>query len=319
MNINGPAVARPVLLYACEGVDPAAWAPAIRAAAPEVELAIWPADVAPEDVAFGFAWGNPPGFWRDFPNLRAIFSLGAGVDALMADETLPADAPVVRMVDPALAAGMSEFALMRTLHHHRGLHRYERDQAVQVWRPERPPLNSQRVVGVMGLGEMGGRCALDLARMGFQVRGWSRRPKTLDGVATFHGEAGLAAFAEGCEILVCVLPLTPQTRGVLNARLFSRLAAGACLVSIGRGAHLVEADLLAALDSGQIAAASLDVFETEPLPKGHPFWDHPGVRVTPHVAAFTFPETAAPVLGDNIRRILNGEPVADLVDRDAGY
>jgi len=308
----------PVLLIACEGVDTAAWFEALTAAAPDVELRVWPDAGDPASVDFGLAWGNPPGFWRGFPNLRAIFSLGAGVDRLLADKDLP-DVPVVRMTDPSLTEAMVEFVMMRTLHHHRLVHLYERQQAAAVWAPVRPPLARRRTVGVMGLGVLGGACAQALAGLGFKVRGWSRSPRTLEGVETFHGPDGLARFADGCEILVCVLPLTPETEGVLNAELFGRLAPQACLIQVGRGAQLVDADLLAALDSGQIAAATLDVFHVEPLPGDHPFWTHPGVRVIPHAAAFTYPETAAYVLAANLRRLVAGEPVADIVDVSAGY
>ncbi len=309
---------RPVLLFACEGVPPERWASDIRAAAPEVELRIWPDGGDPAEVDFGFAWANPPGFWRGFPHLRMIFSLGAGVDSLLLDPDLP-DAPIVRMLDPNLAEGMSEFVLMRTLHHHRSLHRYERQQREQVWRAIRPPLASERTVGIMGMGELGRACARSLLTAGFRVRGWARTVRPFDGVEMFGGDDGLAEFAAGCEILVCLLPLTPQTEGVLNADLFARLPKGACLISVGRGAHLNEADLLAALESGQIEAATLDVFRQEPLPKGHPFWSHPAIAVIPHAAAFTYPQTAAPVLADNLRRALRGEPVEGLVDRAVGY
>ncbi len=309
---------RPVLLFACEGVEPDRWAREIRAAAPEVELRIWPDGGDPAEVDFGFAWANPHGFWQGFPNLQMIFSLGAGVDALLLDPELP-DAPVVRMLDPNLAEGMTEFVLMRTLHHHRLLHRYERQQRDRVWRAIRPPLAGERTVGIMGLGELGRACAQSLLAAGFRVRGWARTARAINGVEVFAGDAGLADFAAGCEILICLLPLTPQTEGVLNAALFAQLAPGACLISVGRGAHLNEADLLAALEAGQIEAATLDVFRQEPLPADHPFWRQPGVTVIPHAAAFTYPQTAAPVLADNLRRVLSGEPVLGLVDRASGY
>ncbi|WP_374471822.1 2-hydroxyacid dehydrogenase [Phenylobacterium sp.] len=309
---------RPVLLVACEGVDTEAWLQALRAAAPEVELRLWPDGGDPAEIDFGLAWGNPPGFWRAFPSLRAIFSLGAGVDGLLADASLP-DVPIVRMADPSLTGAMVEFVVMRTLHHHRLIHLYEQQQAAAVWRPARPPLARDRRVGVMGLGALGGACARSLASFGFQVRGWSRGPREIAGVETFHGLAALADFAAGCEILVCLLPLTAETHDVLDARLFAALAPQACLIQVGRGAQLVEADLLAALESGQIAAATLDVFRSEPLPGDHPFWAHPRVRVIPHAAAFTYPETAAPVLAANLRRLLTGAPAEDVVDPGAGY
>lgn len=310
---------RPVLLFACEGVDAGAWRAEIDALQAQVEVRFWPDAGDPRDVTAGFAWGNPPGFWRRFPNLRAIFSLGAGVDTLLADRDLPTSAQVVRMLDDSMASDMSDFVRMCVTYHHRAMHEYAVLQAEGVWRSIRPPRNARRTVGVMGLGALGGRCALDLAAAGFAVRGWARRSRTLPDIATFTGEVEFEAFLAATEILVCLLPLTPETEDILSARVFSALPRGACVINVGRGRQLVDDDLLAALDSGHIAAATLDVFRVEPLPADHPFWRHPRITVVPHAAAFTHPDTAVPALAANLRRLLDGAPLAGVVDRTTGY
>lgn len=310
---------RPVLLFACEGVDAGAWRAEIDALQTQVEVRFWPDAGDPREVTAGFAWGNPPGFWRRFPNLRAIFSLGAGVDTLLADRDLPTSAQVVRMLDDSMASDMSDFVRMCVTYHHRAMHEYAVLQAEGVWRSIRPPRNARRTVGVMGLGALGGRCALDLAAAGFAVRGWARRSRTLPDIATFTGEVEFAAFLAATEILVCLLPLTPETEDILSARVFSALPRGACVINVGRGRQLVDDDLLAALDSGHIAAATLDVFRVEPLPADHPFWRHPRITVVPHAAAFTHPDTAVPALAANLQRLLDGAPLAGVVDRTTGY
>ena len=214
---------------------------------------------------------------------------------------------------------MSDFVLMRTLHYHRLLHRYEADRADRRWQPRRPPRPSQRTVGVLGLGELGAACALDVASRGFTVRGWSRTAKAIEGVDAYAGRDQLHAFARGCDILVCLLPLTSDTRGILNAELFGALARDASLIHVGRGPQLVEVDLIAALNSGQLAAATLDVFAIEPLPPEHVFWSRSELTIVPHVAAFTHPETAARVVAGEIARIGNGRRPEGAVDRTAGY
>ena len=308
---------RPVVLYACEGVDRQNWERAF-ASRPELDTRYWPDAGDLAEVDYGFAWRTPRGFWKPFPNLKAIFSLGAGVDHLIPDPDLPA-APLVRMIDPALVDGMTEFVLMRVLHHHRGMHLYEQHQAAEVWRPARPPLVGQRTVGVLGLGELGAASAQRLANQGFRVRGWSRSLKQIAGVDCFAGPDGLSVFLSACEILVCLLPLTEETADILDRDLFALLPRGACLINVGRGQHLVEADLTAALDAGQLAAATLDVVRTEPLPAGHPFWADPRIRIVPHASAFTYAETAVGVVAENIQRIEAGLAPHGLVDRAKGY
>ncbi len=307
------------VLFACEGVKAKDWLSAFANIRGDLNIQVSPDVGACESIQFGVAWNNPRGFWRRFPNLRAIFSLGAGVDGLLSDPELPVDIPIVRMLDGALADEMAEFVMARVIHHHRLLHRYEVQQSKNSWSVHRPPMANQRVVGIMGLGALGSRCANELKQRGFHVRGWARTCKELSDIDIFYGWDRLADFVTGCEILVCLLPRTLETEGILSSRLFSRLAPGACLINVGRGAHLVESDLLDAIDRGFIEAATLDVFHDEPLPETHPFWTCSAIRIFPHVAAFTRPETASKVISDNIDRILSGKSPVGVVERVLGY
>ena len=309
----------PVLLYACTGVDSEAWLSALRRELPEVEIRESLADGRAAEVDFAFVWKQPPGLLRQLPNVRAVFSLGAGVDSILGDPELPAGVPLIRMVDPGLAVGMNEFVLMRVLHYHRGMPEYESNQRLPRWEPRLPPLPEERRIGILGLGALGGLCARTLADLGFDVAGWSRTAKHLDGITTFAGDAGLAALLSRTQILVCLLPLTPQTEGILNRDTLAALPRGAFVINVARGQHVVDADLIAALDSGHIAGATLDVFREEPLPPAHPFWAHPRITVVPHVAAITQVKTAARTLASNIRVMLAGKAPPHVVDRTQGY
>lgn len=311
MDVQGKVV----VLFACFGVRPEPWLAALSQAAPELELRGWPNAGPPDEVDYVVVWAQPDGFLRQFVNLRAVLCIGAGVDRILEDSDLP-DVPIARMRDEGLTQGMVEFVLARVLHYHRLMPAYEAQQREGVWRQLPTPLARERTVGVLGLGQLGAACAASLAANGFSVRGWSRTPKSLPGVAAFDGP--LEAFLEPCEVVVCLLPLTAATRGVLNAGTLSHLS-GASLINVGRGAHLVEADLIPALDAGHLANATLDVFATEPLPASHPFWSDPRITVVPHASALTPPATAGPTIVANIRRHLAGEALHDLVDRAAGY
>jgi glyoxylate/hydroxypyruvate reductase A len=309
----------PVLLWACLDTPPEPWRAAFAAAMPELEIRMWPQIGAAEDITYAFVWKVPPGVLAGLPNLQAVFSLGAGVDRIISPDVVPPHLPLVRMVDPGLKDGMSEFVLMQTLYYHRDMPAYAAQQARREWRERDVPLARHRTVGVMGLGELGRTCAEKLAQMGFAVRGWARSAHDIPGLTCFHGAEGLGAFLAETEILVCLLPLTPDNRGILNAETFSRMPRGGFLINVARGGHLVDGDLLAALESGQIAGATLDVFQVEPLPAAHPFWSHPRIIVMPHASAPTYPETAAPTVIEGIRRHQAGLPLLNLVDRGAGY
>lgn len=279
----------------------------------------------PAEVEYAAVWRPDPGTLAALPNLKAIFNLGAGVDALMADRTLP-DVPIVRIVDPDLTARMTEWVVMNVLMHHRRAAAFRDQQARAEWRGLRQPAARAVRVGIMGMGVLGQDAAEVLVRLGFDVAGWSRSPRDVPGVTMFHGDGGLAPFLARTDILVVLLPSTPQTRGILNRDLFAGLArdnhmGGPVLINAGRGALQVEADILAALDDGTLAAAALDVFETEPLPPTSRLWAHPKVTITPHCAA----DSDADALGERIlagiAALEKGEALdpAHLVDRTRGY
>ena len=295
------------------------WQRALRAHAPDLTVHDWPYEGDPAEIEFALVWAPPRGALRRFPNLRAIFSIGAGIDHLASDPDLPEGVPVVRMVEPGLTSGMTEFVILSVLTHHRFMLDYAAQQRDKVWREIPQIAAGRRRIGIMGLGVLGGDAGEKLAALGFDVAGWSRRPKERPGITAFHGADGLAPFLARSDILVCLLPLTPETEGILNARAFAALPRGAALISIGRGNQVVEADLLAALDSGQIGGASLDVFREEPLPPESPFWAHPRAIVTPHVASMTIPDTAAEAVAANIRRLHAGQPLLHVVDLKRGY
>lgn len=298
--------------------DAESWREAFRKLDPEIELRVWPDTGPVEDIEFVLAWYPKTGDLNRYPNLKAVFWLGAGVDWLLRQKDLPA-VPFVRLVDPGLTAGMTEYVLLHTLRYHRRQPEIDEAQRRREWIDIVYPLPWNRRVGILGLGVLGRAAALKLAALDFDVAGWSRTPKSIEGVACFHGNDQLQAFLARTEILVCLLPLTPATQGIIDAKLLAALPRGACFINAGRGGHVVDADLLAALDSGQIAHATLDVFTTEPLPPDHPYWTHPRVTVTPHVASITHAETAAAGIYDGMKRVRAGLPLDNVVDFERGY
>ena len=295
------------------------WRAALARAAPDLDFRDWDEPGDPADVEFALVWKPPRGGLRRFPNLKVIFSLGAGVDHLLGDTDLPGGVPVVRMIESELTRGMSEYVALHVLRHHRRQRELEAQQRAGEWNIIVVPTAPSRRVGIMGLGVMGVAAAVALVALEFDVAGWSRTQKTLANVESFHGEAGLGRFLARTEILVCLLPLTPQTEGILNAGLFAGLPQGACVINAARGGHMVEEDLLAELESGQIAEATLDVFRTEPLPPDSPFWSHPRVTITPHNASITDPDSGARRVAEIIGRFRRGEPLPNTIDPAAGY
>jgi glyoxylate/hydroxypyruvate reductase len=299
--------------------DPAeAWREALLAAIPDLDFRIWPEVGEPAEIDLALVWRPPPGELARYPNLRAILSLGAGIDGLLVQPGLP-DVPIVRMVDPSLTRTMTEYVVLATLRHHRQFDHFEREQQAGHWSYAFPAQAADRRIGVMGLGVLGGAVARGLTDQGFPVAGWSRAAKRLSGIESFAGRTGLRAFLARTDILVCLLPLTRDTAGILNAATFAGLPCGAYLINVARGAHLVEDDLIAALDSGQLAGATLDVFLEEPLPQENPLWRHPKVLITPHVASYASPQTAAEGVAANIHRARAGQPLLHQVDRARGY
>ena len=308
-----------VLVFYSDVDDPRPWRAALTAAIPQLDFRVWPEAGRLEEVDYALVWRPPPGMLAQLPRLKAILSLGAGVDHVFADPQLPRQVPLTRMVDAGLAAQMSEYALYGVLHFHRSMDQYAVLQRRGEWRQLPAVPAHERTVGVMGLGVLGADFARKAAALGFRVLGWSRSPKDLPGVETSHGPDALNAFLARTQILVNFLPLTPQTEGLLDAKLFERLPRGAYLANLARGAHVAEADLLDALASGQIAGAMLDVFAREPLPPSHPFWMHPNVIVTPHIAAQAIASLMVEQVVDNIRRIERGDTPIGLVDVARGY
>ncbi|TDP72890.1 2-hydroxyacid dehydrogenase [Roseateles toxinivorans] len=263
---------------------------------------------------------NPPqGSLQDLPGLRLIQSLWAGVDRLLTDTSLPAEVPLARMVDPAMNEAMVQTALWAVLALHRGFYDVQHQQQQALWQaPAQCRAHEWRVL-VLGLGELGGRVAGTLAHLGYDVCGWSTRPATIAGVRTGSGEAELAQLLAEADTVINLLPLTDQTRGFFAAARFAAMKRGSTLVNLARGAHVIEADLLVALDSGQLSRAVLDVFSVEPLPAAHPFWAHPKITVLPHTAAQTDPRSAAEVVKANLAALREGRPLAHLVARSKGY
>lgn len=274
----------------------------------------------PGDIGYALVWEPDPGWLASLPNLKLIISSGAGVDHILADPQRPAHVPVARLVTQATAGEMSEFVLAAALGITKEFKRFANDQATGRWEtPETTRMIRDMRVGVMGLGYLGAATATLLARTGFPTAGWSRSPARLAGVESYAGPAQLPAFLARTDILVCLLPGTDATRGILGAATFAQLPRGAALVSVGRGSHMVAADVLAALDAGQLSQAVLDVFETEPLPADSPLWKHPGVIVTPHCAATPTRYERARYVADLIRRCEAGEPLPNLYDPAKGY
>jgi glyoxylate/hydroxypyruvate reductase A len=308
-----------ILLVTSHAGQAEIWRSELAKRLPDVELRVYPQTGDPTAVEVALAWKAPHGVLAGLPQLRLICSLGMGLDHLLEDPTLPVDVPIVRLVDPNMVRQMSEYALYAVLHFHRRFDVYARFQEEQRWEELPLPHTERRHVGVMGLGEIGADCARKLAALGFQVSGWSRSARDLPGIRCFSGESGLSAFLTASEILVVVLPLTAATAGIVNARTIAFMPRGAYIVNTARGALLVEQDLLAALDSGQLAGVMLDVTQTEPLPPSDPLWRHPNVRITPHIAGLTNPYTAIEPIVDNIRRLQSGLPLEHLVDRSRGY
>ena len=306
------------LLYKANMVRGAEWASFFAERAPDLPFRLWPDIGDPADVRYLVAWVPPDDIATTFPNLELVFSVGAGVDQFDASK-VPPHIPLVRMLEPGIAETMVEYVTMAVLALHRDLLPFIAQQKAQVWREIRITPAKRRRVGVMGLGQLGQAVLERLTAFGFPLLGWNRSPREIDGVTCYAGMETLPDFLAQTDILVCLLPLTDETRGILNADLFARLPRGASLVNVGRGLHLVEADFLAALDSGALSGAVLDVAEPEPLPAGHPFWSHPRILVTPHNASMTTPDTAVDFVLDVIARHRRGEELPGRVDRRRGY
>jgi glyoxylate/hydroxypyruvate reductase A len=305
------------ILLQMPGRDVDAWRAALAAALPEAEIAVWPQVSDATDYAL--VWRPPSELFARVHAPKAIFNLGAGVDALLAVPTLPPDVPVIRLTDAGMAEQMAEYVTLAVLRAYRETDVYAAQQRDGRWEPRPRLAKAGFRVGLMGFGVLGEAIASALMPFGFPLASWSRTRKATAGITSFARSAELPAFLASSNVLVCTLPATPETEGLLDRTALSQLPRGAHVVNIARGSLIVDADLIALLDSGHLAGATLDVFRVEPLPPNHPFWHHPRVMVTPHVSAATLiPESVAQVAA-KIRRLENGEAVSGGIDRQRGY
>jgi len=294
------------------------WARHFAACAPVLPFRVLLEVGDPAQVRYLAVWTPPENIAVTFRNLELVFSVGAGVDQFDFSQ-LPTHVPLIRMLEPGIAESMVEYVTMAVLALHRDLLHFIAQQREQTWREIRITQAAKRRVGVMGLGLLGQAVLERLKLFGFPLAGWNRSPRTIQDVSCYAGGQALSDFLAQADILVCLLPLTSETRGILNTRLFEALPRGAQLVNVGRGGHLVEADLIEALERGLLSAAVLDVAEHEPLPAGHPFWSHPRILLTPHIASMTTPEAAVEFVLETIGRHRRGETLPGLVDRERGY
>ena len=302
--------------FCCTHTKAEPWLAGFRQALPGVQIEDWEPGAAPADHAV--VWAPPQQFFDEQPGLKGIFNMGAGVDALLKLQ-LPSAAKLVRIEDGGMAVQMAEFVSHAVIRHVREFDAYEHEESQARWAFRRPRERKEFPVGMMGLGVLGERVAQAMLHFEFPVRGWSRSPRQLAGVECFAGAAQFEAFLRGTRILVCLLPLTPETAGIMNHVHLSKLMPGGYVINVARGAHLIDDDLIALIDSGQLAGAALDVFRTEPLPPEHPFWRHPKITVTPHTSARTLRDQTIAQIAGKIRAFERGESVAGVVDIQKGY
>ena len=315
-----PTLDKGRVLLAVTGFHPQRWHELLSA---ERDVVLEPNGPADPSIDYAVVWKQKPNLLTKLPNLRAIFSIGAGVDHIMADTTVP-HVPIVKVVADNLTQHMVEFVVWRVLDHHRQAMLYEGQQKKKIWHEPPQRTANDISVGIMGLGSLGRAAAQALSSMGFRVNGWSRKHQLMTGVSTFNGDSGLVQFLNATDILVVLLPLTPATQGIVNYGLLKQLRkrnglGGAVLINAGRGRLQKDADIVRALDDGTLKEASLDVFEVEPLPKTSPIWNHPKIFVTPHAAATSDPNHLVPIMLRQMSAFERGEPLENVVDRSAGY
>jgi glyoxylate/hydroxypyruvate reductase A len=302
--------------FCCTDTKPEPWLAGLRAALPQAEIEVWAPGAPAADYAV--VWAPPQAFIDEQPGLRALFNIGAGVDALMKLQ-IPASTKIVRLDDAGMSVQMAEYVCHALIRHFREFDHYEADVAQGKWSYRKPRLRAECPVGIMGLGVLGERVARAVAQFDFPVMGWSRSPKQIDGVRCFAGAAQLPAFLAASQVLVCLLPLTEETRDILRRETLAQLQPGGYVINVARGAHLVDDDLIALIDSGHLAGAMLDVFRQEPLPAGHPFWMHPKITVTPHTSARTLRDESIAQIVGKMLALERGEPVAGVVEPTRGY
>ena len=304
------------IYFCCTDFKAEPWLAALRAALPQAEVAVWAPGAPPGDYAV--VWAPPQAFLDEQPGLKALFNLGAGVDALTQLRVQPAT-QLVRLDDASMSVQMAEYVVHALIRHFREFDLYAQDVAQGKWSFRRPRLRQDFSVGIMGLGVLGQRVARAVQAFEFPVVGWSRSPRQVHGVRSYAGAEQFGEFLAETRVLVCLLPLTAETEGILNRQTLAQLRPGGYLINVARGGHLVEEDLIPLLDNGHLAGATLDVFRQEPLPAGHPFWRHPKITVTPHTAARTLRDESVAQIAAKIARLERGESIAGIVDPTKGY
>lgn len=304
--------------FCCTDTKAEPWLQGFKAALPGADIQLWQPGAQAEPADYAVVWAPPQAFFDSQPHLKGIFNIGAGVDALM-KLSLPKGVPVVRLDDAGMSVQMAEYVCHAVIRHFREFDVYDEELRAARWAFRKPRRRAELPVGVMGLGVLGERVARSLLQFDFPVMGWSRTPKAIEGVQGFAGEARFDAFLRASRVLVCLLPLTPQTQGIMRRETLSLLQAGGYVINVARGAHLVDEDLIALLDEGHLSGAMLDVFRTEPLPAEHPFWRHPRITVTPHTSARTLRDESIVQIAGKITAMERGESIAGIVDGSRGY
>ena len=295
------------------------WKAAIEKKNPAVEVEVYPEVKSKEAIEYALVWNHPPGVFKQFPNIKVIASMGAGVDHILRDPELPENAKITRVVDKQLTEDMADFVLTLVLNHLRNINLHQENEQNREWKPEAYQRIADVKVGILGMRELGSTAGKKLSDNGFTVRGWAQSRKEIKNIKIYAGQEELDAFLAESDILVCLLPLTPETENILNSTLFKKLPNNAFIINVARGKHLVEEDLLVAIDKGHLSGAALDVFREEPLPAEHLFWAHPKVQVTPHVASVTNPSSVVFQVLENYKRMKNGEDLENVVNKEKGY
>ncbi|MFD0797521.1 2-hydroxyacid dehydrogenase [Maribacter chungangensis] len=296
-----------------------AWKHALLKANSQLKVYNYLEEHPKEEITMALIWKHPKGSLKDYPNLKCIASAGAGVDYIFDDASVPEHIPITRVVDPYLASDMSEHVLAAIVAELKNFNTYKVQQTQAVWKTTAYRRIADVTVGIMGLGELGALTGKDLVKAGFKVQGWSKNKKSIEGITTFVGDSGLGTFLSGTNFLVCLLPLTPETTGILNTPLFEQLPKGAYIINVARGGHLVDADLIAQLDSNHLSGACLDVYHEEPLPSAHPFWKHPKIFMTPHYASVSDTNSVVPQILENYENLQKGKKLNNVVHREKGY
>jgi len=307
------------MLYLYSPDQPDLYLRLFKDALPDLSIACWPAEVDASAVTHVAAWKPPAGFFKRFPKLEVVFVMGAGVDKFLQRDDLAEQVNIVRLADAGMAQQMTEYCLYGVLHYQRRMDVYQRQQHASQWLPQPTRLAREVRVSILGLGQLGRQVAQNLAKMGYRVAGWSRQPRQIEGVDCVHGDAGLRSLLPATDVLFCVLPATPETSHLLDGERLALLPRDAAIINAGRGALIDQDALLAHLSQGRLRFVLLDVFAEEPLGEKHPFWQHPRVLMTPHIAADTIPAEAVEQIAANLRALANGLAVTGLVDRRHGY